>query len=230
MPLRAIVQVGPAIAPQTPQFNQGEEAACVITFFDSVTQIQTDPDGSAITGSTQNPDGSTTTLTCTRTAQGAYSANIQFLQVGTYGISFNATQEPQALELISQATVVASYVSPLSLADVQWTFVSASSTPQPYQAVPGSPFIAVDLRAGEVTIDFWAPADGDTITIKDWYNLWATEVLTLNAGTGYSLEVPDDAGTYAESARAQGPPGTTVGFEQTWKYSLQAGAWGRVSP
>jgi hypothetical protein len=230
MPLVAIVQVGSAIAPQTPQFNQGEEAACVVTFFDSVTQIQTDPTGSAITAETQNPDGSTTTIPCTRTAQGAYAANIPFLQVGTYGIQFNASQGSQSIELQSQATVVASYVSPASLTDVQWTFVSASSTPQPYQAVPGSPFIAVDLRAGPVTIEFWAPSDGDTITIKDWYNLWGTQPLGLNAGPGYTLEVPGDAGTYAQTANATGPAGTAIGFEQTWKYSLQAGAWGRVSP
>ena len=63
MPLVAVVQIGRAIAPQVPQFNQGETAACVISFFDSVTQVQTDPDGSAITGFTTNPDGSTTPLT-----------------------------------------------------------------------------------------------------------------------------------------------------------------------
>lgn len=228
MPLLAVVQVGAAIAPRVPQFNQGEGAPCLITFFDSVTQVQTDPDGSAITAQTQNPDGSTTTVACTRSAQGAYTATLALPLVGTYGVLFLATQGSQSILLQSTLNVVASYASPNALpSNVQWLFVSASSTPMPFQAQVGSPNIAVDLRAGPVHVIFWAPTDGDEIVVKDWYNLWATVPLLLDAGSGEVLEVPGNAGTYAQTANAQGAPGTVTGFEATFKYSATAAAWGR---
>jgi hypothetical protein len=225
VPLVAVLQVGPAIAPTVPQFNQGEDTLCQVSFFDSVTQLATDPDGSAITGQTQNPDGSVTTLVCTRQGQGTYTAPVSFLQAGTYGLQFNAAQAPQEIELLTQVSVVALYVSPQSLTAVQWTFVTSAQSP--YQANIGQPFLAVDLRGGPVTIDFWTPADGDEITVKDWYNLAGTTPLEMVAGTGLTLEVPGAAGTYTATARALPPPGTTVGFEATYKYSLAAQAWAR---
>lgn len=227
MPLVAVVQIGPAFAPQAPQFNQGENAACVVTFFDSVTHVQTDPDNSAITGVVTNPDGSTAAIVCSRTAQGAYSANIAFPQAGTYGVEFDATQAPQALKLETTVTVVASYVSSNALPNTQWTFVSASSpTPPPYQAVPGAPNIAADLRGGAVTIDFWSPTDGDEITVKDWYDLAGTQVLTVVAEAGAVLEDPANPGNFVASARCVPPLGFQRAFAATWKYSLAKGAWG----
>lgn len=227
--LVAVLQVGAAIAPQVPQFNQGETGIATLTFFDSVTQAQVDPDGSVVSGSTQNPDGSTTTLTATRTAIGAYQVPIAFPQVGTYGLSFVANQGSQRLELASQATVVAAYVSPNSLAASQWIFVSASSATMPYQAQQQSPQaqIAADLRAGSVTIDFWSPADGDIIEIKDWYDLAGTQVLTVVATTGTLLEDPNNPGTYVQQARCVPPTGYQRGFVGKWRYSLQLAAWGR---
>ena len=230
MPLVAVLQVGPAFAPSVPQFNQGDSAPCVITFFDSVTQIQTDPDGSAITGQAIAPDGSVVTLTCTRADVGAYASSVPLLQAGQYGIQFAATQGAQTLTLQTTANVVLGYVSPaLSAETIQWTFVSASSTPMPYQAVPGAPALAVDLRAGAVIIDLWSPEDGDVITIKDWYGLCGTTPLTIVAGAGFTVEVPNAGGTYAEQVNAVPPTGTQTVFEATYKYSLQAAAWGRVS-
>lgn len=97
-----------------------------------------------------------------------------------------------------------------------WTLVTPAQSP--YAGHPFSPWIALDLSTGAITVTLWHGLDGDSVVISDVMHAAATHNATVNGTDGQ--QIPSLAGAYATSQTY-----STSGFSLRLKYSTATSLW-----
>lgn len=102
-------------------------------------------------------------------------------------------------------------------------YVFANASLSPYPLVAGSLWVAVDTRAGPVTVNFPSAAASvnQVFTLVDQYNNWAIFGITLVCPAGVTAWNPNAPGTYAQTVFCGNPNSPPLRY----KFSASAQVW-----